>query len=99
MCYKLKDPKLLLDVPTSKLIFLSNYIYLSNFHTKILLNITKPRSKKFVLLCLLLNVIEKMATISQAMQSLLDSPAMAVSPGLEHIFVHPPSEKTGYYVD
>lgn len=52
-----------------------------------------------MLLYPLLNAIEKMATTSQAMQSLLDSPAMAAPPGLEHNFAHPPSLKTDYYVD
>lgn len=40
-----------------------------------------------------------MATTSQAMQSLLDSPAMAAPPGLEHNFINPPNLRTEFYVD
>ena len=40
-----------------------------------------------------------MAPTSQAIQSLLDLPAMAAPPGLKHNFVNPPTLRTEFYVD
>lgn len=40
-----------------------------------------------------------MATTSQAIQKLLEGPAMAVPPGLQHTFVNPSNMETEFYVD
>lgn len=40
-----------------------------------------------------------MATTSQAIQKLLDAPAMAAPPGLKHNLVNPPNLDTEFYID
>lgn len=58
---------------------------------------TEPCNNLFVLVSLL--SYANMATISQATQKLLDTPAMPAPPGLKHNFINPPNLKTEFYVD